>query len=65
MKTQYSLIISDEAYFDILDAFLWYESVREGLGKDFELCLNAEIYLLIRNPLHFQVQYEKIIRKLI
>ena len=60
MKLKYSLIFSDEAYFDILDAYLWYESVRKGLGNDFELCLEAEIKLLICNPLQYQVQYKKI-----
>lgn len=60
MTGKYSLIISDEANFDILDAYVWYETVREGLGKDFELCLDAEINFLTRNPLQFQVQYKQI-----
>ncbi len=60
MSSNYSLLISDEAYFDILDAFLWYETVREGLGKDFELCLEAGLNVLTRNPKQFQVKYKKI-----
>ncbi len=60
MKIKYSLIISDEANFDILDAFFWYDSLREGLGNDFELCLEAEINRILRNPTLFQNQYEKV-----
>ena len=60
MKTGYSILFSDEAYYDILDAYLWYESARDGLGKDFELCLEAEINRLLRNPLQYQIQYKKI-----
>jgi len=60
MKAGYSLLLSDEAYYDILDAYLWYESARDGLGKDFELCLEAEINRLLKNPLQYQVQYKKI-----
>lgn len=60
MKEVYTLLISDEANADILDAFLWYESAREGLGSDFELCLEAEINRLLRNPRQYQIQYKKI-----
>jgi plasmid stabilization system protein ParE len=60
MKTGYSLVLSDEAYYDILDACLWYESARDGLGKDFELCIEAEINSLLRNPLQYQVKYKEI-----
>ena len=55
----YSLLISDEANADILDGYLWYELAREGLGKDFELCLDAEINRLLRNPRQYQIQYKK------
>ena len=37
----YQLLVSDESRLDILDAFSWYESRRHGLGRDFELCLEA------------------------
>ncbi len=60
MKSEYTLLVSDEAYSDILDAYLWYESAREGLGKDFELCLEAEINRILSHPFQYQVQYKKI-----
>jgi len=46
----YQLLISDESKLDILDAFSWYESRREGLGKDFELCLEAGLNKIQRGP---------------
>jgi len=60
MSSKYLLLLSDEAYFDIIDAFLWYETIREGLGKDFELCLEAELNRILNNPKSFQIKYKKI-----
>lgn len=60
MKSPYHLFVSDEAYSDILDAFLWYQSLREGLGSDFELCLEAEINRIVSHPLQYQEKYKKI-----
>jgi len=53
----YDLLISDESRLDILDAFSWYESRREGLGRDFELCLEAGFNQIQRNPLLYQKRY--------
>jgi toxin ParE1/3/4 len=54
----YQLLISDESRLDILDAFSWYESRRPGLGKDFELCLEAGLNQILRDPLLFQKRYK-------
>jgi len=56
----YQLLVSDESRLDILDAFSWYESRRSGLGKDFELCLEAGFNQIIRDPLLFQKRYKDI-----
>jgi len=56
----YQLLISDESRLDILDAFSWYESRRPGLGKDFELCLEAGLSQLKRDPLLFQKRYKNL-----
>ena len=60
MKLHYSLIISDEAYFDTLDAYLWYNTVRDRLGDEFEHCLEKELLRLIENPEQFQIKYKSI-----
>jgi plasmid stabilization system protein ParE len=57
----FELLISDEAALDIIDAFVWYEMQREGLGKDFELCIEAGLNRISRNPKNFQKKY-KIVR---
>ena len=56
----YDLVISKEARLDIIDAFSWYELQREGLGFDFELCLEAGIEEIIRNPLAFELKYRSL-----
>ncbi len=56
----YQLFISDESRFDILDAFTWYESRRAGLGKDFELCLEAGFNQIQRDPLLLQKRYKNL-----
>jgi len=56
----HQLLISDESRLDILDAFSWYESRRTGLGKDFELCLEAGLAKIQRNPLLSQKRYKNL-----
>ncbi len=41
----FELLLSDETRLDIFEAFLWYEEQLEGLGFDFELCLEAGLNL--------------------
>ena len=45
------VIVRDEAEADLLDAALWYESLEEGLGKDFVSEVRAAIYRTSENPL--------------
>jgi toxin ParE1/3/4 len=56
----HQLLISDESRLDIFDAFSWYESHRISLGKDFELCLEAGLDQIRKNPLIFQKRYKDI-----
>jgi hypothetical protein len=56
----YQLLVSDESRLDILDAYSWYESLRNGLGKDFELCLEAGFEFITREPLLCQIRYKKL-----
>ena len=54
----YQLELSDEARLDIIEVFLWYETQRTGLGLDFELCLEAGLNQVKRNPLIFEMRYK-------
>ncbi|AXB55528.1 type II toxin-antitoxin system RelE/ParE family toxin [Flavobacterium fluviale] len=56
----YKIRFVKEALFDIEDAVLWYEKQRIGLSYDFELCLEAGIDAILRNPDLFQKKYKKI-----
>jgi toxin ParE1/3/4 len=56
----YQLLLSDESRLDILEAFSWYESRRPGLGKDFELCLEAGLNQLQQDPSLFQKRYKNL-----
>jgi toxin ParE1/3/4 len=58
--SKYKLMISDESRLDILDAFSWYESRLNGLGKEFELCLDKGFQTIQQNPLLFQIRYKKL-----
>ncbi len=43
---KYKLIVRPEAEDDLSEAFMWYESRREGLGFDFLLQVDAGFALL-------------------
>lgn len=49
-----------EALFDVEDIVLWYEEQRVGLSYDFELCLEAGIDTILRNPNAFQKKYKNV-----
>lgn len=49
-----------EALFDIEDVLLWYEEQRKGLSYDFELCFEAGLSEVSRNPNNFQKKYKNI-----
>ena len=46
----FSLLIRPEARDDIEQAFDWYESRREGLGFEFERCLEDAFARVLRDP---------------
>ena len=54
----YKIHFTKEALFDIEDIVLWYEDQRVGLSYDFELCLEAGIDTVLRNPEAFQKKYK-------
>ena len=56
----YKIHFVKEALFDIEDIVLWYEEQRIGLSYDFELCLEAGVDAILRNPDAFQKKYRNI-----
>jgi len=56
----YKIEFTKEALFDIEAIVLWYEEQRLGLSYDFELCLEAGIDEISKNPQAFQKRYKNI-----
>jgi len=56
----HKIYFTKEAFFDIVAAILWYEEQRTGLSYDFELCLEAGIEEVLRNPELFQKRYKQV-----
>ena len=54
----YSIHVSEEAFLDLAEAFDWYEEQRTGLGSELELCVEAKIHSIARNPFQFQERYK-------
>ncbi|MCL6460697.1 hypothetical protein SAMN05444372_101233 [Flavobacterium micromati] len=56
----YNLHFIKEALLDIEETVLWYEEQRSGLSYDFELCLEAGLNKISRNPSSFQKRYKSV-----
>jgi hypothetical protein len=48
------LDIRAEAELDMVEAALWYENEREGLGAEFSLEVDKIVARIVENPLQFQ-----------
>lgn len=49
-----------EALLDVEEIVRWYEEQRIGLSYDFELCLEASLSEINRNPESYQKRYKKV-----
>ncbi|CAN5428359.1 type II toxin-antitoxin system RelE/ParE family toxin [soil metagenome] len=56
----YSVLISDEATFDIIDAFNWYQAVEEKLSIRFEKEVESTLDQIKNNPNQFQLKYKTV-----
>lgn len=56
----HKISFTKEALFDFEDILLWYEEQRIGLSYDFELCFEAGLSEVSRNPDNFQKRYKNI-----
>lgn len=53
----YSLDFLPNVEDEIIDASLWYENKKEGLGLDFLLSVEAALHSIQRNPLSYQTVF--------
>lgn len=56
----YKIQFTKETLFDIEAVVIWYEEQRLGLSYDFELCLEAGIEEVLRDPESFQKRYKQV-----
>ena len=56
----YQILFSKEAKQDFIAAYDWYESIRKGLGSEFELSIDASVVYISRTPTLFQKRYKNI-----
>ncbi len=60
----YDLFVEPEAEKDILEAAIWYEGRRAGLGNGFLLAVEASLEAIKRNPGRYLVKFRNIQRAL-
>jgi len=53
---KYSYNVSQEAEWDILESYLWYEEKREGLGEEFLASLDKAKKAIISNPGTYRIR---------
>jgi len=56
---KYKLIIKEEADFEIISTYKWYENKSDGLGEKFLLQLEKSFNAIDINPNSFQVVYKE------
>lgn len=56
----YTLCIQDSAFIDIAEGVEYYDSQREGLSIDFELCLEEGYGDILSAPLAYQTKYSQV-----
>jgi hypothetical protein len=50
--------ILDVAANEILEAAIWYDDKRKGLGDDLIFCFESQLNYLLNNPEHFQIRHK-------
>ena len=54
----YSVELRDKASEEFIDAFLWYEEQRIGLGDLFERAVQNKLKHICSHPLHYKISYK-------
>lgn len=58
----YKYNLSQEAEDDMLEAYVWYEQQRSGLGEDFLESLDKARQAILQNPATYSIRYKKKVR---
>lgn len=52
--------ISEDARLDAMEAVLWYEMQKSGLGLEFQSAFEKTLELISNNPQHYQIRYKDV-----
>ncbi|WP_294285940.1 type II toxin-antitoxin system RelE/ParE family toxin [uncultured Chryseobacterium sp.] len=55
----YKLIVQEEAGLEILETYIYYESMQTGLGEKFLMQVEKYFLQIQNNPKHFQIKGSK------
>jgi len=58
----YSYNLSHEAEDDILEAYVWYEQQKTGLGEELLESLDKARQSILQNPATYRIRYKKKVR---
>jgi plasmid stabilization system protein ParE len=58
----YKYRLSQEAEWDVLDSYVWYEKQRPGLGEEFLQTLEAAQRAITANPTTYRIRYKNKVR---
>ncbi len=58
----YDYNLSQEAEDDMLEAYVWYEQQRAGLGEEFLENLDKARHAIRMNPTAYRIRYKKKVR---
>ena len=54
-----TLILTKRTQEDLDDAYQWYQDLNQGLGQESIRCVDAKLSEISRNPLHYQIVFNK------
>ncbi len=57
---KYTVLLSQEAEWDIYESFHWYEMQKSSLGDSFEKAINDGLNAISQNPNICQLKYKKL-----
>jgi len=57
---KYTVLLSADSESDLFEASDWYEEQRQHLGAEFELCVEARLLEISRNPNECQQRYRDV-----
>ncbi len=58
----YNYNLSQEAEDDMLEAYVWYEQQKSGLGEEFLESLDKARQAILHNPETYRIRYKKKVR---